>query len=328
MIKEKVGRNDECHCGSGKKYKKCCLEKDSNNTDSLPPLNPMIMEKEMSKLSKALENQNFGSEADAKKFITSFMESQQFDIDTKKSKTKLEEAQELIFDAWESPNPKEKIKLAKKAISLSEDCTDAYNILAENAKYYDQSKIFYEKGVESGKRVLGETFFKENKGHFWGLNSTRPYMRSKQGLAESLWHIGKKKEAVKHYQEMIELNNHDNQGIRYFLINYLIKTKQLDEAYNLLELFNEDCSANWLYSKALLSFIKLGDSKESQKLLKEAIKFNPFIPNYLIGNKKMPKHRPGYYGFGDDSEAIIYCSEAFSVWESNPTALLWLKKLS
>jgi hypothetical protein len=26
--KEMIGRNDPCHCGSGKKYKKCCLEKD------------------------------------------------------------------------------------------------------------------------------------------------------------------------------------------------------------------------------------------------------------------------------------------------------------
>src|SRR5215211_3800859 len=26
--KMKVGRNDPCPCGSGKKYKKCCLEKD------------------------------------------------------------------------------------------------------------------------------------------------------------------------------------------------------------------------------------------------------------------------------------------------------------
>jgi len=24
----KIGRNDQCHCGSGKKYKKCCLNKD------------------------------------------------------------------------------------------------------------------------------------------------------------------------------------------------------------------------------------------------------------------------------------------------------------
>ena len=27
-LSEKVGRNDPCHCGSGKKYKKCCMAKD------------------------------------------------------------------------------------------------------------------------------------------------------------------------------------------------------------------------------------------------------------------------------------------------------------
>lgn len=27
-VRKKVGRNDPCHCGSGKKYKKCCASKD------------------------------------------------------------------------------------------------------------------------------------------------------------------------------------------------------------------------------------------------------------------------------------------------------------
>ena len=26
----KIGRNDPCHCGSGKKYKRCCLEEDQD----------------------------------------------------------------------------------------------------------------------------------------------------------------------------------------------------------------------------------------------------------------------------------------------------------
>jgi hypothetical protein len=37
-----IGRNDPCHCGSGKKYKKCCLEKDETarareNAAQVPP---------------------------------------------------------------------------------------------------------------------------------------------------------------------------------------------------------------------------------------------------------------------------------------------------
>lgn len=31
----KIGRNESCPCGSGKKYKKCCLERDSVG---MPPL--------------------------------------------------------------------------------------------------------------------------------------------------------------------------------------------------------------------------------------------------------------------------------------------------
>jgi len=27
-VAKKVGRNEPCHCGSGRKYKKCCLSKE------------------------------------------------------------------------------------------------------------------------------------------------------------------------------------------------------------------------------------------------------------------------------------------------------------
>lgn len=31
----KIGRNEPCYCGSGKKYKKCCLNKENNNNNSI-----------------------------------------------------------------------------------------------------------------------------------------------------------------------------------------------------------------------------------------------------------------------------------------------------
>jgi hypothetical protein len=31
MMATKIGRNDPCHCGSGKKYKRCRLEDDPQN---------------------------------------------------------------------------------------------------------------------------------------------------------------------------------------------------------------------------------------------------------------------------------------------------------
>ena len=35
--KMKVGRNDPCPCGSGKKYKKCCLGKNVVSSETLNP---------------------------------------------------------------------------------------------------------------------------------------------------------------------------------------------------------------------------------------------------------------------------------------------------
>ena len=35
-MKEKVGRNDPCPCGSGKKYKKCCISKAPENAEDTP----------------------------------------------------------------------------------------------------------------------------------------------------------------------------------------------------------------------------------------------------------------------------------------------------
>jgi len=36
-----LGRNEPCHCGSGRKYKKCCLEKDAGRLRSEREVGPM-----------------------------------------------------------------------------------------------------------------------------------------------------------------------------------------------------------------------------------------------------------------------------------------------
>ena len=41
------------------------------------------------------------------------------------------EAQQLMYDAWEAPTRQRAVALAKKALSISPDCADAYTFLAE-----------------------------------------------------------------------------------------------------------------------------------------------------------------------------------------------------
>jgi len=34
MSTKSIGRNDNCPCGSGKKYKQCCQNKEANNNEA------------------------------------------------------------------------------------------------------------------------------------------------------------------------------------------------------------------------------------------------------------------------------------------------------
>jgi hypothetical protein len=52
--KRKVGRNDPCPCGSGKKYKKCCL----NNDRNLPPTNRNIPNSDVKRFERFYNEQN------------------------------------------------------------------------------------------------------------------------------------------------------------------------------------------------------------------------------------------------------------------------------
>lgn len=235
------------------------------------------------------------------------------------------EAQMVMYDAWEAPTRRRAIALAKKALSISPDCADAYNLLAEEtAETLEESLDLYTKGLEAGERALGKRAFKEDVGLFWGLLETRPYMRAREGLAQSLWEAGRREEAVAHYWDMLRLNPNDNQGIRDMLMPCLIELGLDKDAEKLHKKYKKDCMATWVYSRALLDFRKHGDSDVSRKSLDKAVGENMLVPLYLLGKKKMPKSLPDYYGFGDENEAVIYIHDNQAAWQATPRALEWL----
>jgi len=238
---------------------------------------------------------------------------------------KVREAQDIIYDAWEAEG-NQRYTLAKKALTLSEDCPDAYLILAEKSNSTKKKLELYKKGMEAGERVLGKNGFKEYAGSFWGFNETRPYMRSREQYAHGLWAMDKLDEAKSHFQEMIELNPGDNQGIRYSLINLLIELNSFDEAKELYEQYEGEGSAWWLYSNILLCFVNKTSETKLKKLLKEAMAYNPYVVPYLLEKKDFPEYSPGYYGMGDDNEAVSYASDGITSWKSVDGAIKWLSK--
>jgi tetratricopeptide (TPR) repeat protein len=240
--------------------------------------------------------------------------------------TPLDKAQELMYQAFGTPDPEERARLAKQALDLCPDCADAYVLLAEHTKSRKEALELFEKGVAAGERALGPKAFQEDVGHFWGLLETRPYMRAREGLASKLWTMGRRDEAIKHLQDMLRLNPGDNQGVRYTLAGWLLAEGRDEELARLLKEYDEG-SANWAYTKALVAFRQNGDTPETRKLLKVAQKANKYIPAYLLGRKPLPQERPSYYSPGDQNEAVFYVGSALSGWKETRGATAWLKEV-
>lgn len=239
--------------------------------------------------------------------------------------TPLDRAQEVVYRAFEEPDPRKRAKLAKQALDLSPDCADAYLLLAEQAKARKERLGLYEQAVAAGERAIGPEGFREATGHFWGLLETRPYMRAREGLAHTLWTLGRREEAAGHLLDMLRLNPGDNQGVRYTLASWLLNLDRDDELARLLGAYDED-SAAWAYTRALLAFRKEGDTPEARKRLKAARKANKHVLVYLTGEEMLPAEQPSYYSPGQQSEAIIYAAGALSAWRSTPGAATWVRE--
>jgi tetratricopeptide (TPR) repeat protein len=237
------------------------------------------------------------------------------------------DAQELLYQAYEEPDPRKRVRLAQKAVEIYPDCADAYTLLAEHARSPKEALELYEKAVAAAERALGPQNFQRAAGHFWGILETRPYMRAREGLAHTLWTLGRRDEAVGHLQEMLRLNPNDNQGLRYTLAGFLLNLDRDADLARLLDQYPEDGMATWNYTRALLAFRQKGDTPETRQLLKVAVHNNKHVPAYLLGDKFPPLQQPPYYGRGDENEALIYIAGSIAAWKATPGALAWLREV-
>ena len=238
------------------------------------------------------------------------------------------EAQELAFDAFEASGPR-RAALARQALAISPDCADAYLLLAEEtAANGEEARELLEQGVAAGERTLGPEPFEEYVGYFWGVFETRPYMRARAALAEALWALDRREEAVEHHREMLRLNPNDNQGVRDLQVEWLLWLERYEELDALLAAYEEDDAATLVYTKALAAFARQGASPEAEQFLDAARESNPHVVAFLTGQEVLPERLPDFIGLGDKSEAIDYAAGATSLWASVPGALAWLARSS
>ena len=283
--------------------------------------NRLDTERSLAKLMQELDKQNFENVDQLNEFMKT-MQGKSLD-DLPESTTDKERSQDLVLQAYDETPAKGK-KLIKQALELDPDNADAYNFLASMENDVDKALALYRQAVEAGERALGEEFMKEEKGHFWGMIETRPYMRAKAGVAGCLHAKNRINAAVEVYREMIELNPNDNQGVRYLLSTILLSKQDLSDYESFIKKFDGEDSAVWHYNNALYYFKKKGKSAKSDVELLKAYKFNPYVMEFMLGLKELPDEMPQFIGRGDENEAASYIYDAIHAWGKTDGALDWM----
>lgn len=285
-------------------------------------------EQVLRELQGALQGREFASQEELDAFVGAFnRRSTMPSAKSKPSRNPKHEAQDLAYEAMQIRDPLKSAKLCTKALDLDPNCVDAFVHLSQlSCSERPELLKHIRMAVEVGERGLGgPKFFKENRGYFWGLLETRPYMRARAFLAQLLAEQGHDAEAIHEYEEMLGLNPNDNQGLRYPLIGLYLAVGNLDGVQRLFKQYEDEGSAVFAWSRVLERFLA-DDEPGAAAALKEARSVNKHAEKYLAGKKKLPEQMPPYYGIGDENEAII-CAEALgAAWSRNPKAVSWLKQ--
>ena len=193
---------------------------------------------------------------------------------------------------------------------------------ARKANSYEDALNYVELALNSAKEQIGEEF-DTLKGQLWMEEKARPYMMIKEELAYIYTWAEDYKKAIKVYEEMLELNSDDNQGVRYMLLSLLIQEKEFDKADKLIEKYKDDESTSMLYTKSLYYFVKKEEAS-AKLFLNEAFEKNIYVPLYLLGMKQVESHLPEEFISGSEEEAMCYFDENVDAWISDTDSLYWL----
>ena len=194
-------------------------------------------------------------------------------------------------------------------------------------KLAHESNDFKEKveNFENAIKVAVEMIDNNGEVAYWEDETTKPYMIALQDLGNVLNENKEYKEAKKVYELLLNLNPTDHQGIRFKLINMLIKSNSRKEINDLFTRYKDDKSATWAYSKVLY-YYKNNNIFMAKDALKDAVATNKYIALKLIKWTAFMQMSGVYINPVLFNEANFYCEESIGLWKSTKGSIDWLLK--
>lgn len=246
------------------------------------------------------------------------LEPEPYDEDFPPPETPQEKAEELLDTAYDLARGRRRVILARQALEIWPDCSQAYCLLASRAIDPETALDFFEQAMAAAERSA------KNRNTDMPV-VTFSYMSARLGYTETLLDLGRVEEAVESFREMLRLDPDDDQRVREILVNVLIDLDRDEEAQDLLDRYGGDESALMGFPRALLRFRREGDSVEARRSLKAAVRTNRFVQGLLLRTRKLPSSL-GLHSSGTEGEAAIYLVLSRGTWTKTPGALDWLRE--
>jgi tetratricopeptide (TPR) repeat protein len=212
-------------------------------------------------------------------------------------------------------------EIFKKLIVKYPYYIDAYNHLSiafRNQGKEFESLLTAEKSFNLGKSCLPKSFNLKKDKLIWSNLDNRPFLRACQIFGLECQYHKKYSEAIEIYKLNLTLNENDNQGIRYLLLETFFATKDYKQAQQLLNQYPDDFSIEFKFGLVALGILQ-DDYEQADKNLEEAIQINKFFIEEVIKDKhlKPPPFRLPFEPNFDAGIPIGSIQQAFDHWKRN-----------
>jgi len=206
---------------------------------------------------------------------------------------------------------------------------EAANILARHmfdAGEMEHAIHMCETTLNRGKKMFPPEFSLGMDHLPWGFVDNRPYLFLFGEYATLVNATAGPQKAIPFYEELLDLNPNDNQGIRSLLSTAYIKTGRLNQLLELDKKYPDDLMVE-LKVGTLLALYKLGRLDEARiRALQMKKHFSHIFCEILKTSHPQPELIPGRVRVGGDDEAWLYWEEQGTFWMAAPGSREFLRE--
>jgi tetratricopeptide (TPR) repeat protein len=214
-------------------------------------------------------------------------------------------------------------KLAREALQLDPTSIDAMLLIAQTTRLSPEDYIAkLREAVEIGERTMGAEFIEDNRGRFWILPETRPYMRALFELARAQAGNGDVLESIEVLEQILALDPADHQSVRDYLLALYLAVEHLHGAERLITTYGRESGAVFAWGAVFFHVLK-GARAKAEKALHKALDRNAWALMYFGGRKP---HLCEMYEPGSEEEGEHIALVLAPAWIAHPDIVVWIAK--